>query len=116
MVRLKFVAPDRPFPLEGVTVRKGTKWDMPVGGEVSIVLCEDFHFSCTECAVLGPATIMAKYVGPLSNMPREFLALEHNRSAQTILGLLESMRRIYGENTITPSTIVTALHYDMEVG
>ena len=93
-----------------VTVRRGCKWAaLPTAPEdTSLVQIKE-----TNGPEIALAYITARFVGPLHLIPAEWLALEHDVSCRTHVGLLEEMQRVYADPSITGDERVTALRVEI---
>src|SRR6185295_10469414 len=93
---------------EGVTVRKGFKWaDVEMGEELDLCVCTrdpETH------DVQGKGTVEGVWVGRFGELPASLIELEHEESSRVYSGLLESMRRAYGED-FEEDTFVTVVMY-----
>lgn len=93
----------------GTTIRNGRKWlDIINSGESFVELCV-----CTpegEHTVVGKGQLTSAVLKSFNELLAVELADEHELSSRNYSGLLESMRRAYGEQ-FSESSPVTVLHY-----
>lgn len=112
-----------PHGFVGVTVRRGTKWQVAPGTIVDLWECDrghagacphyvddDAHGGHATCVRRGQAQVLGWWTGALIDLPEGLLALEHEPTSRTFTGLLASLRRAYGPKLLT-SAEVTALAY-----
>lgn len=105
----------------GVTVRKGLKWAVRILDEGM----DRFQIQVTlegvavkgqvlekdvAQGILGEGEVDDVWVGQFSDIPARLVSLEHEEAARTYGGLLESMRRAYGED-FSLETFVTVFSY-----
>lgn len=87
-----------------MTIRRGSKWyDDP---NRDLELCECFP----EHNIVGHARVFSKMLLSFSTLTDDMLENEHEISSRTVLGLLESMRRAYGDD-FKETERVTVLTY-----
>lgn len=83
---------DVPAGKIGVTVRRGNKWSTSQPGTfLDLCCCVDGH------KIVGMGEILKTRYCPFDTILAKDIELEHEGSSRLYSGLLESMRRAYGE-------------------
>lgn len=88
------------------TVRNGFKWaDLELGESIELCVCLDGGHE-----VKGTGTIVELWFGKFRDIPAQKIANEHEVRSRTYNGLLDSMRKAYGEK-FSESAPVTVVVY-----
>lgn len=108
----------------GVTVRNGDKWADALNDKIELCECAMVYY---KHASLGPSTVSQPpemqhkivghgvvieiWNGEFKNIPARYIEHEHEERSRMYSGLLESMRKAYGE-TFSEANHVTVLVYN----
>ena len=93
MMNLKFKDPIFRFREENLTVRRGTYWNTQKF-PLSVYLVN----SAIESHVIGEAVVMRSVAMRLIDIPEAWLRKEHAPDCRTMKGLINAMRKVYGED------------------
>lgn len=94
------------------TVRNGFKWaDLKEGELIELCVCLP---TPQDHWVSGVGKVHALWFGRFKNIPARWIANEHEVRSRTYHGLLDSMRKAYGENfdEESPVTVVNYLRVE----
>lgn len=94
------------------TVRNGFKWaDLKEGEQIELCVCTrvDESFSIHEPSGIGQVHLL--WFGRFKDIPARWIANEHEVRSRMYGGLLDSMKKAYGENfdEESPVTVVNYL-------
>lgn len=92
----------------GVTVRKGEKWFGTIGVPVQLCVCVPEH------RIEGKAVIIDNWYGIFRDIPGRFLEKEHEEESRMYSGLLNSMRRAYGEDFNEDEEVTVVVYNRLE--
>lgn len=88
------------------TVRNGFKWaDLKTGEEIELCVCLP---TPNDHKVSGVGRVFQLWFGRFQDIPARLIANEHEVQSRTYNGLLDSMRRAYGDSfhEFSPVTVV----------
>ena len=83
----------------GTTVRKGNKWADAFGLTLELCVCEVHPaLCCIEHKISGHGLVTDIWEGKFKDVPARYLEYEHEIRSRQYSGLLESMRKAYGQD------------------
>lgn len=96
------------------TVRRGAKWYEEGDKELDLCHCQQQGSYQGEPLIVheivGTARILTRVLMQFQNLTDRMIEDEHEESSRNVAGLLESMRRAYGEE-FSENEFVTVLRY-----
>lgn len=84
----------------GSTVRNGLKWADVQGQQIELCVCAHRQtdiYTCPQEDVQGLATVENIWVGKMCDVPAKLIETEHEIRSRQYSGLLDSMRKAYGD-------------------
>jgi len=108
---------------KGSTVRLGTKWLNTRNAELILCVCSDRcaggscddpnGTSCVNCTRVGTAKTIFTWYGIFRDIPARTIEYEHERRSRKYGGLVESMRKAYGDMFNEWSPVVVMIYRRM---
>ena len=96
----------------GSTVRKGNKWADAFGLTLELCVCEPYFDVPQEMShtVEGHGVVTDIWQGKFKDVPARYLELEHEIRSRQYSGLLDSMRKAYGEDFSINDEVVVLVY------
>lgn len=108
---------------KGSTVRLGTKWLNTRNAELILCVCSDRckggscdvpeGDTCDNCERKGTARAIFTWYGIMRDVPARTIEYEHERKSRRYGGLVESMKRAYGDEFSEWSPVVVLIYRRM---
>src|SRR5258708_20229372 len=98
----------------GSTVRKGPKWSDAMGQDLALCVCthrQTDTYACPEEDIQGHGKVFGVWYGKFVDIPARYLQIEHVVRSRQYIGLLDSMRKAYGDS-FSEQDEVTVLLYN----